>query len=357
MGHMKSVVIEAVSVLTIFCWMTAAVYAREIVQDYKQLKYPRLRDIAVPWVERVTLTNGMRLLLLEDHELPLITISAHIRVGSIYEPAEKAGLAAITGAVMRTGGTRTKTGDELDEELECIAASVEIRVDLDSGRASVSVLKKDVDTGLAILADVLMHPAFREDKVELAKMQLRSAISRRNDSAGQIASRELDKLVYGPDSPYARQIEYATIDSITRSDLVAFYKRYFRPNNMIMAIWGDFKKEDVIAKIGKVFEGWDAIDQDPPKGPDVNNECRKTVNLIRKSGINQSYICLGHIGGLMNDPDYFALTVTNEILGSSFTGRLFRNVRSRQGLAYSVGGAYGMHYSRPGVFGAQNTMA
>ncbi len=350
MNHRKFVTIKVVLVLTVLSWVATAVYTRDVVRDYKQLKYPNLRDITIPKVEDVTLRNGMRLFLLEDHELPLIRISARIRVGSIFEPAEKIGLAAFMGMVMRTGGTKTKTGDEIDDELEQIAASVKTSIGLDSGRASVSVLKKDIDTGLNILADVLIHPAFREDKFLVAKMQVRSAISRRNDSVGRIASREFDKLIYGLDSVYARHAEYATIDNITRDDLVAFHKRYFRPNNMMMAVWGDFKTEEMIEKIDKAFEGWARIDSDLPEDLDVDYDYRKTVNFISRADINQSNIRLGHIGGLMSDPDYFALTVMNQILGGTFTGRLLRNVRSRQGLAYYVGGAYGAHYSHPGVF-------
>jgi zinc protease len=319
-------------------------------RDYARLKYPKLRDVQVPRVERVTLANGMRLFLLEDHELPLVSISVRIRTGSVYEPAEKVGLASITGEVMRTGGTTTKTGDEIDEELESIAASVETGIGLNSGSASMSVLKADLDTGLAVLADVLMNPAFRQDKIELAKMQHRSAISRRNDYVGEIAGREFEKLIYGPASVYARQTEYDTIDSISRDDLVAFHKKFFGPNNMMLAVWGDFDTKQMIEKIEKAFEGWRKVDLDLPETPQVQYEFRKTVNVVRKDDINQSNIYLGHIGGLMSDPDYFALIVMNRILGGGFTGRLFKNVRSREGLAYSVFGAYSANFEYPGEF-------
>jgi zinc protease len=319
-------------------------------RDYARLKYPKLRDVQVPQVERVTLANGMRLFLLEDHELPLVSISVRIRTGSVYEPAEKVGLASITGEVMRTGGTTARTGDEIDEELESIAASVETGIGLNSGSASMSVLKADLDTGLAVLADVLMNPAFRQDKIELAKMQNRSAISRRNDYVGEIAGREFEKLIYGPASVYARQTEYATIDNISRDDLVAFHKKFFGPNNMMLAVWGDFDTKQMIEKIEKAFEGWRKVDLDLPETPQVQYEFRKTVNVVRKDDINQSNIYLGHIGGLMSDPDYFALIVMNRILGGGFTGRLFKNVRSREGLAYSVFGAYSANFEYPGEF-------
>jgi predicted Zn-dependent peptidase len=320
------------------------------IADYKQLKYPRLRDIEIPEVEKVTLPNGMRLFLLEDHELPLINISARIRTGSVYEPADKIGLADITGTVMRTGGTTTKTGDELDELLEQIAASVETGIGLNSGFASVSVLKRDIDTGLSTLADVLMNPAFPEDKIELAKIMHRSAIARRNDNVRAIASREFDKLIYGPESIYGRHTEYATIDSITRDDLIAFHKKFFHPNNIMLAAWGDFDTKEMLKKIKTAFKDWQKFDSEIPPVPQVQYEFRPTVNIIRKEDINQSNIYLGHIGGLMSNPDYFALIIMNRILGTGFTSRLFRNVRSRQGLAYSVFGNFSSAFDHPGVF-------
>ncbi len=324
--------------------------APERVADYQQLKYPKLRDIKIPDVKRVTLPNGMQLFVLEDHELPLIRVSAVIRTGSVYEPADKIGLAALTGTVMRTGGTTSKTGDELDEQLEQIAASVETGIGRSSGGASMSVLKEDVDTGLAVLADVLMHPAFREDKIELAKISARTGIARRNDNPGGIASREYGKLIYGSDSVYARHVEYATLDNITRDDLVAFHRKYFHPNNTMMAVWGDFDTQQMIAKIKDAFKDWPRAEVELPPVAPVQYEFRPTVNAVVKSDINQSVIRLGHIGVVMNDPDYYSLMVMNEILGSGFTSRLFKNVRSRQGLAYSVGGACGADFDHPGMF-------
>jgi zinc protease len=331
------------------CFVTSSC-AQKYAMHYKELTYPKLGDIEIPKVERVTLANGMQLFLLEDHELPLIRISARIRTGSVYEPADKIGLASITGSVMRTGGTASKTGDEIDEQLEQIAASVETGIGLNSGSASMSVLKEDVDMGLSILADVLMNPAFREDKIQLAKILHRSSIARRNDNVLAIAGREFDKLIYGPDSVYARHTEYATIDSISRDDLVAFHKKFFCPNNMMLAVWGDFDTNEMIKKIEEAFKGWETSDIQLPAVPEVQYEFRPTVNVIRKDDVNQSNIYLGHIGGLMNDPDYFALILMNRVLGSGFTSRLFKNIRSREGLAYSVFGNYSANFDYPGVF-------
>ncbi len=317
---------------------------------YTDLKYPDLREIQVPEVDQVTLPSGMKLFLLEDHELPLISLSARIRVGSMYEPADKIGLASITGTVMRSGGTTSRSGDAIDEALENIAASVETRIGLDSGSASMSVLSKDLDTGLSILADILMNPAFPEDKLELSKLQLRKAISRRNDRVNGIAGREFRKLIYGSDSVYARQAEYATLDHITRDDLVALHQEFFYPNNMMLAVWGDFETSQMVQKLEQTFQDWQGREVSTPPAPEVNYQFSQTVNIIPKQDINQTHIYMGHIGGLRNDPDYFALTLMNRILGSGFTSRLFREVRSRQGLAYSVFGYFSAEYDHAGMF-------
>jgi zinc protease len=210
-------------------------------------------------------------------------------------------------------------------------------------------LKEDVDRGLEILADVLMNPAFREAKIELAKIKHRSEIARRNDSVRAIGRREFHKLIYGPDSVYARHTEYATIDNISRQDLVAFHKKFYHPNNIMLGVLGDFDTKEMIKKIETVFGRWEKVDMQPSTTPQVQYKFQPTTNLIRKEDINQTVILLGHVGGLMSDPDYSALTVMNHILGRGFTGRLFKNVRSRLGLAYSVYGNYNAQYDHRGV--------
>ena len=299
-------------------------------KPHEGLVYPPLNQPQPPVPDRFELDNGMIVYLLEDHELPIIDISVRIRTGSLYEPADKVGLASITGAVMRTGGTTSKTGDELDEILENLAASVETGIGDDAGSASVSVLKEDLDTGLSILADILMNPAFREDKIELEKVQHRSGIARRNDNPGGITRREFSKLIYGADSPYARTTEYDTINSITRDDLVAFYQKFFRPNNIIL--------------------GWEPAEINLPEKPKSPEMYGKRIALVNKDDVNQTNIRMGHIGWLRKNEDYPALVVMSQILGIGFSSRLINSIRVEKGLAYSVGNNYGAGYDVPGVF-------
>ncbi len=343
----EGVLIRAVLISMVWGSLTAVAVAQK---QYKDLVFPQLRDLKVPQIEQVTLSSGMKLFLLEDHELPLIHLSGRIRVGSIYEPADKVGLASMAGGVMRTGGTSSRTGDAIDEELENIAASVETGIGQDSGFASMSVLKEDLDTGLSVLADILMNPAFPEDKIELAKIEQRSAISRRNDSVRSIAFREFKKLIHGPESVYARHSEYETINRIARSDLVDFHGRFFHPNNMMLAVWGDFSTPRMIHDIEEAFRGWEPQELQFLEVSAVDYRFRDTVNLIEKDDVNQTNIYMGHIGGLMSDPDYFPLILMNRVLGIGFTSRLFREVRSRQGLAYSVFGAFSADFDHPGLF-------
>src|SRR5215472_6236945 len=182
--------------------------------SWKQIPIPPLHPFKPQEPRRVQLANGMVIFLQEDHELPLIDGSIHIRGGSRDEPADKAGLTAIYSEVWRTGGTKSKTGDELDDFLESHAARVEAYATDDSTSVNWSSLDADFDQVFSVVLDMLENPEFREDKVELAKQQLASVISRRNDELDEITRRESVKLAYGPDSPYARTPEYHTISAV-----------------------------------------------------------------------------------------------------------------------------------------------
>lgn len=322
-----------------------SIFAQKSPKD--KFEFPPLNPIQMPKIETLELATGLKLFLVEDHDFPTIDIRAIVRIGSIYEPAEKIGLADLTGTVLRSGGTESRPGDEIDRELESMAASIETFIGQSSGGFVASMLKEDVDRVLVLLVDILMNPAFREDKIELAKIQQRSGISRRNDEVGGIARREFGKLIYGPTSPYARHPEYATIDGITRDDIVRFYQRGFYPNNTIMTVWGDFATEKMVEKLRSTLGTWPSGVPDIPAQPEVTYNYEYTVNFIDKPDVNQSNISLGHIGGLMNNPDYPALSVMNNILSWE---RMFKKIRTDEGLAYSVWGTYGASYQRPGVF-------
>jgi len=326
--------------------------AQEPAASYKSLKYPPLHQIKVPEPVRFELPNGIVVYLVEDHELPKITLHATVRVGSRWEPAAKAGLASITAAVMRTGGSTTQNGDQLDEELDRLGASVETGISEDSGGAFASLLKEDLDRCLAIMADLLQHPAFPQDKIDLAKIAERDGIARRNDNPNGIAFREFNRVIFGKDSAYARRSEYATIDSITRDDLVAFHKRFFQPESLILGAEGDFNATEMRGKIEKAFGGWARGGGAKLAAPEVDEAARSRAGFysIDKDSMEQSWVVMGMLAGRRDDPDYCALEVMNEILGGGFSSRLFSNVRSAQGLAYYVFSNAAAGWDRPGTF-------
>jgi zinc protease len=174
----------------LLCCLTAAAQTATPPASYKALKYPPLKEIQIPKVAESTLPNGLKIYLLENHELPLVRGLALVRTGNLFDPADKVGLASVTGALIRSGGTASKTGDQLDEELENIAASVESQIGESYGSVSFSTLKERTDEVLGSFHDVLTGPTFREDKLDLIKTQMRGGISRRNDDAHGISQRE-----------------------------------------------------------------------------------------------------------------------------------------------------------------------
>ena len=304
-----------------------------------------------PVPEKRTLSNGMVLYLIEDHELPLFNINGLIKTGDIYDPVDKVGLAAIFSSVMRTGGTMSHEPDALNEALESMAAAVEVGMSREYGTINLSTLAEDIEKGLEIFADVLRNPAFREDKLELRKQQAVEGIRRRNDNPIQLAWRNFSALLYGTEHPFGWYSEIDGIESITVDDLKAFHAKYYHPNNIMLAITGDFDTETLISQLEKVFEGWESAEIAFPEVPTVNPTPKPSVNYIFKD-LNQTTMLIGHFGikRTPDFPDYFALRVMNDILGEGgFTSRLMMEVREKHGLAYMVGSLMQTsYYTNPG---------
>lgn len=324
--------------------------ATQKLAPYKELKYPPLRPIQTPNVSTYTLPNGMKLYLLEDHELPVVNGAARVRVGNLFDPADKVGLATLTGMVMRSGGTKTKTGEQLDVELENIAASVETGIGESSGSVSFSALKENTDEVMSAFHDVMTAPEFRQDKLELARTQLRSGIARRNDSAAGISSREFSDILYGKDTPYGWSMEYATLARIKRGDLVNFYQRYFFPSNVMLAVWGDFKTDEMKAKVEKLFADWTVKQEPVPAFPKVTAKTAPGVYLASKPDVTQTFLAIGQLGGELKDKDYPALEIMSDILGGGFQSRLVQQVRTKMGNAYDISASWGADYDHPGLF-------
>ena len=340
----------ALLLVAVFAYAQTEVRRATVLPSYKDLKYPPLPAIKIPEPVEFTLSNGMKVFLLEDHELPVVNGAARVRTGNLFDPADKVGLATMTGMVMRTGGTRTKTGDQLDTELEDIAARVESDIGETSGSVSFSALKENTDEVLGIFHDVLTSPEFRQDKIDLARNQLRSAIARRNDSPGGISQREFYDIVYGKDTPYGWDMQYATVDRIARADLQQFYTRYFFPSNIMLAVWGDFDSAQMKDKLEKLFADWKVQQPPVPAFPKVTQKPEGATYLAVKKDVAQTFFAIGQLGGEFRSKDYPALEIMADILGGGFQSRLFQQIRTKMGDAYDISANWAANYDHPGVF-------
>ncbi len=317
-------------------------------QEWKRIPIPQLPAFHPQEPKRIELPNGMVVFLQEDHELPTIDATARIRGGTRSEPAEKAGLVSLYSEVWRTGGTKSKTGDQLDDYLEIRAAKVETGANADSTTVSLSCLKEDFDDVFKVFVELIREPEFRAEKLDLAKNEIFDGISRRNDDIGQIAARESTRLAYGAHNPYARVPEYATVAAVTRQDLLDWHQTSIHPNNVILGFAGDFDSAQVEAKLRSAFGDWS---KGPAvKAPEIKFESAKPgYYQVKKEDVNQSNIHMVGLGTTRDNPDYYAIEVFNEAFGGGFSARLIQSLRTAQGLAYSVGGGIGTRFDHPGI--------
>ncbi|MBL8242257.1 MAG: insulinase family protein, partial [Bryobacterales bacterium] len=324
--------------------------AKMQVGAWKTLKYGKLGDVKIPEIETFTLKNGIKVYLLENHTLPFINGTMLVRTGTLLDPAAKVGLAEITATVLRSGGSKSKTGDQIDEQMENIAAGVESSIGDEVATFGFNCLKENVDEVLGVYFDLLSQPEFRQDKIDLLKTQYRSSIQRRYDDADDVNGSEFTAIVYGRETPFGREVEYEHLDAITRADLVDFYQRYYHPANMVMAVSGDFDKAAMKARLEQVLGGWTPQAGMAPAFPKVTHQAKPGIYSGDKPEVTQTFLSIGHLGGLLSDKDYPALEVLSDILGSGFDSRLFKKVRTELGYAYSVGGGWGADYLHPGMF-------
>ncbi|MDR3739477.1 MAG: pitrilysin family protein [Terracidiphilus sp.] len=338
--------IKATLVALAVCVMAAVAVAQE--KPWEKIPTPALHAFKPHQPKRVELKNGVVLFLQEDHELPFISGSVLIPGGSRDEQTAKAGMVDLYGQTWRTSGSEKLSGDAMDDELEAKAAKIETGGDVDSTALSWESLKGDADAVYAMAMDLLFHPKFDAQKLELAKQQEATGIVRRNDDSGEIAGRESVKLVYGADSPYTKQPELATVGAVTLADLNAWHDRTLK-GKLIVSASGDFDPVAMEAKLRATFEPLPVV-KPLPAHHEVFHDPAQSVYFINKDDVNQSNIQIVGLGTDRHNADVPALAVMNTILGGGFSSRLFQKIRTERGLAYAVGGGYGYSYDHQGTF-------
>lgn len=306
-------------------------------------------EFQVPKVDQVQLANGIRVYLLEDPELPLVEVTAMIGAGSIADPVEKDGAANLFAALLQDGGAGERSPMEFEEYLEALAIDFGVGIGPYVTTIDLSLLQEDVDAGMAILDDVLRRPRFDLDRLELLRKQTFEAIRRRDDNPGSVASRALDAAIYA-DHPFGRDSTVASVNAVSREDLVAFHQRHFAPDNLWLAISGDFDRTAMLEKLTQVFGDWQPVDYRLQPLPVLRNSLEPAIWHAEKD-IPQTTIRLGHIGISKDNPDLHAVRVMNYILGGGgFNSRLLREIRSNRGLAYSVYSYFMIGRKLPGGF-------
>ncbi len=314
----------------------------------------RKLDFSPQEPQQWTMSNGIKVMYVHDDELPLMRGVAVFRGGSLMEEAGKEGLAALTGSQMREGATQDFSPDELDELLDNLGASIESSFGSEWGSVSFSSLSGDFDKVLTIVAEVVQRPEFDKSRLALAKHLISEGIRRRRDDPDTMASMSFAAMVYGPQSPYSKSVSMQSLASISREDMKRFHKRFVHPQNTIIAAAGSMTAEEFARLLEKSFGAWKR-DQDfvEPKVPAVGDSIRPGVYVLERE-FEQARIILGHRGPQRLSPEHYRLALYNRIFGhGGFSSVLFKEVRSKRGLAYSVWGGF---YPGPvsGIFEIQS---
>lgn len=327
--------------------VAGSAFAQEIPDRPEKLQFPPLKyEPPIPADYRVELKSGPVAYLVPDHELPLVNIQVLARTGDYLEPSEKAGLASLTGYLLARGGTKSKTAEQMEERLAFLAAHLNSGVSDTSGNVNLNLLSKDLDEGLSILREVLTEPRFQDDKIALIKEQEMQGIRQRNDDSSSIEGRERGFLAFGENFWANHYSTQQSIESITKADLQAFHQKWFHPGNFVIAVSGDFDRDQMIKKLETVFGNWPFHGDVPPAIPTETQFAKPGIYIVNKD-VNQGRVAMMLPGVKRDDPDYFPVAIMNNVLGGGgFTSHIMARVRSDEGLAYSAGSSFpgGVYY-------------
>ena len=291
-------------------------------------------------INREVLPNGIIFLVAEKHNVPLVTVNICVKAGTLVEPSKKAGLANMT-AMLLTEGTKFRTSLQISEAIDFIGASLSSSGGNDYINVSLAILKKDVEQGFEILADILQNPVFPKEEVQKLKQRIVGMIRVNQEDPNYVADIAFKKALFGETHPYGRPLlgTEGSVQALNRKDAVDFHKLHYKPDQTIIAIVGDITVEEAKQLLSKYLSNWKAIDIQSPPLPTVfqkkSHEENKVIKIDRD--LKQVTIILGHKGIARDNPDYFPVSVMNYVLGSGgFSSRLMDSIRDNMGLVYSI---------------------
>lgn len=313
-----------------------------------RLHYPAL-VFQLPEVEKLVLANGIHLYLKEDKELPLVQITAMIGSGGMTTPAGKIGFAGLFGSTWRTGGAGDRSPEALDEYLDRLAADLGASMGPYSAQLDLSLRSEDMEQGVAVLGDLLLRPTFAAERLELARLQAQEQLRRQNDRPGAISRRLLMAALY-PGHYLGYSPTADTLAAVTRQDLIDFQQTHFAPNNLWIAVSGDFDRENLLKILDNNFGDWARREVPVQKLPPVTRPEKGLIQVVAKD-LPQTTIAIGDLGLTKDHPDQYAVRVLNYILGGGgFNSRMMREIRSNRGLAYSAYSYFQIGRRLPGPF-------
>ena len=326
----------------------------DIPPDPRKLVYPPL-DYSPPdrAAHRHQLSPGVVAYLVEDHSLPLVNVQLVMRIGRYLDSPQQVGLAAAVGSLLRSGGTSRWPAEKFDEEADFLAANISSRVGQTSASARVNALSKDLDQALDLFFEMLRNPAFEQQRVDLYKSQLLQRLERRNDRTGSIERREWNRLLRGDEHFSNRFTTNSSAEAFTPENLRAFHQKHYVPANFILAVSGSFDTAEMKAKLAEHLAKWEQAGERSQAVPRPDHQPQPGLYLVHKEDVNQGRVSIGHLGIERKNPDRFAVSLMNQVLGGSgFTSRITNRVRSDEGLAYSAGSSFSAGDYYPGAFRA-----
>ncbi len=288
-----------------------------------------------PAVDERTLDGGATLLVSEQHGLPVVILVALLDAGSRRDPVDQHGLANLTADLL-TEGTQSRSANEIANAIEFVGGSLSSGANVDYATISMRVLRRDLDLGLELFADVLLRPSFPAAELERTRDAVLASLKDDEDDPTTVAGKAFGRELYGP-HPYGHPVEGdpASVSAISRDDLKRFYAEHYGPEGTVIAVVGDVEPNQIASRLGEVLAAWQPRPRPPLTRADAPPDSARRIEIDRP--VSQASVVIGHRGVARTNPDYEALTVVNYVLGGGgFSSRMMDKIRSEAGLVYGV---------------------
>ncbi len=334
--------------------ITILMSATAFAQKADRSKVPPLgepKKLSLPAIQSFELSNGLKVVLMEKHTVPLVQMNVIVKSGVVNDPAGKSGLAAFT-ADMLDEGAAGKSSLELADAINYLGVRISTFSRWHKMGVNLHSPLSKFDDALKIVADILLRPDFPQNELDRIKKEKLTTLLQWHDQANTIAAVTFQKILFGNDHPYGKPAmgNEASLKSFTVDDMKNFHAKYFKSNNAYLLIVGDITKDQLIPKLESAFGSWAKGDVPVVKLKEADQVKKRVIYLVDKPGSAQSVISIGRIGTQRVTEDYFPITVMNTILGGSFTSRLNNNLREQHGYTYGAGSAFDMRpYAGPFV--------